>query len=85
MVGNLGDCCGAGHQVQFLQSHQNLKHSNLLEDSLENSDRIFKGAAVPDRTGQDTGMLLHISRQWLFQEVVWIPGVTALTMSRYLG
>ena len=57
MVGNLGGCYGAGHQVQFLHSHQNLKHSNLLEDSLEDSDRIFRSAAVPDRTGRGTGML----------------------------
>ena len=43
--------------MQFLQSHQNLKHSDLLEDSLEDSDRTFKAAAVPVVPGQTPGVL----------------------------
>ncbi|KAL3130914.1 hypothetical protein ABBQ38_000241 [Trebouxia sp. C0009 RCD-2024] len=51
-----------GHQVQFLQSHQNLKHNNLLEDSLEDSDRIFKAAAVPVVPGQGTETTLDLTK-----------------------
>lgn len=57
VVAKLHESCNVGHQVQFLQSHQNLKHNNLLEDSLEDSDRIFKAAAVPVVPGQGTGVL----------------------------
>ncbi|KAL0028701.1 hypothetical protein WJX79_000693 [Trebouxia sp. C0005] len=38
----------AGHEVQFLESQQNLKHSNLMEVSIEDSNKIFKGRPFPE-------------------------------------
>lgn len=39
---------GAGHKVQFLDSHQNLKRSNLLESPSDPGRKFFKGRAVPN-------------------------------------
>lgn len=43
----------AGHEVQFLESQQNLRHSNLMELSIEDSNKIFKGRPSP-KTGSNS-------------------------------
>ncbi|DBA84007.1 TPA: hypothetical protein ACH3X1_006494 [Trebouxia sp. C0004] len=43
----------AGHEIRFLESQQNLKHSNLMEVSIEDSNKIFKGRPFPD-TGSNS-------------------------------
>lgn len=43
----------AGHEVQFLESQQNLKNSNLVEVSIEDSNKIFKGPPSPE-TGSNS-------------------------------
>lgn len=47
----LSGCMCTGHEVQFLESQQNLKNSNLVEVSIEDSNKIFKGPPSPE-TGQ---------------------------------
>ena len=47
----LSGCMFKAHDVQFLESQQNLKHSNLMEVSIEDSNKIFKGRPFPE-TGQ---------------------------------
>ena len=41
--------------MQFLDSHQNLKRSNLLESPSDPGKKFFKGRAVPNPVDVTTG------------------------------